>query len=138
MKDDNGRWDSRQMGDERESVSSSVFRTRAGESELFGKLKVGRASLGEEVEGLEGCGRCDADIINACSRCLQQQQQQQQQCDCLTPLPLPLLLPLSPLCRPPPSPSAPPPRLLRAHTWLTVRPFSRRRTPRRCIQRIGW
>ena len=23
---------------------------------------------------MEGCGRCDADIINACSRCLQQQQ----------------------------------------------------------------
>lgn len=44
----------------------AVFRTRAGESELIVcKLKVGRASLGEEVEGLEGCGRCDADIINA-------------------------------------------------------------------------
>ena len=65
MKDDNGRWVSRQMGDERESVSSSVFRTRAGESELFGKLKVGRASLGEEREGLEGC----AIIINAAGVC---------------------------------------------------------------------
>jgi len=53
------------MGDERESVSSSVFRTRAGESELFGKLKVGRASLGEEREGLEGC----AIIINAAGVC---------------------------------------------------------------------
>lgn len=35
-------------------MGEGVFRTRAGESELFGKLKVGRASLGEESEGLEG------------------------------------------------------------------------------------
>ena len=38
-----------------------------GESELSEKLKVGRASLGEEREGLEGC----AIIINAGCRSLQ-------------------------------------------------------------------
>lgn len=41
-------------GEVGEGVGEGVFRTRTGESELFGKLKVGRASLGEEKEGLEG------------------------------------------------------------------------------------
>ena len=36
---------------EGESEGSCVFRSRAGESELWAKLKVGRASLGEEREG---------------------------------------------------------------------------------------
>lgn len=46
-------------------MGEDVFRTRAGESELSGKLKVGRASLGEEVEGLEGW----QIIINAAGVC---------------------------------------------------------------------
>ena len=46
-------------------MGEDVFRTRAGESEISGKLKVGRASLGEEVEGLEGW----QIIINAAGVC---------------------------------------------------------------------
>ena len=46
-------------------MGEGVFRMRAGESELSGKLKVGRASLGEEVEGLEGW----QIIINAAGVC---------------------------------------------------------------------
>jgi len=50
--------------DARKSDGRAVFRTRAGESELSGKLKVGRASLGEEREGSRV-----ADIINAAVVC---------------------------------------------------------------------
>lgn len=68
--DNNGRWVSRQMvvmrlmggSDERGRLQDAGGRVR-----VIGKLKVGRASLGEEREGLEGC----AIIINAGCRSLQ-------------------------------------------------------------------
>jgi hypothetical protein len=52
-------------GEVGEGVGEGVFRTRTGESELFGKLKVGRASLGEEGR----FGGLAADIINAAGVC---------------------------------------------------------------------
>lgn len=60
-----------------EGVGEGVFRTRTGESELFGKLKVGRASLGEEKEGLEGWQQ----ILSMLPACAERVKGRQQGCE---------------------------------------------------------